>query len=111
MKCNNCGADIINTKVCLYCGTEYKDVKVLAVQIMKTYTITARGFMANGIAKIKLKSNDVVKNDRTNKSFNILYVTNNKFKIVKNTEPEQECTLCLLGAQSGDFEPGDNLII
>lgn len=110
MRCNNCGAENTNTKFCTYCGTELKGAQILAVQILKHYYLTARGFMVNGIAKTTLKPNDIVKNNRTQKSFTILYIVNNKFKIIKVAEPENECTICLSEANLSDFEPGDELV-
>lgn len=110
MRCNNCGAENTNTKFCVYCGKELKDAQVIAVQILKTYYLTGRGFMVNGIAKTTLKPNDIVKNNRIQKSFTILYIANNKFKIIKVAEPEKECTICLSGASMSDFEPGDELV-
>ena len=62
MKCNNCGSINENTKFCIYCGQKLENAEVLAMQILKTYYLTSRGFMVNGIAKINLKPNDVVKN-------------------------------------------------
>ena len=81
------------------------------MQIIKTYYLTGRGFMVNGIAKVNLKANGFVRNSRTKKSFGILYMANSKFKLCKSAEEGQEYTLCLSGASGADFEENDNLVI
>ena len=111
MKCKNCGAETENAKFCAYCGKSLEGAEVLAVQILRAYTLTGRGFMVNGVAQMKIGANDVLKNNRTKKSFAINYIVNSKFKMVKEAEEGKEYTFCLSGASAGDFEGGDNLIV
>lgn len=111
MRCKNCGAETENAKFCTYCGKSLEGAHILAVQILKVYTLTGRGFMVNGIAMSNIESNDVLINNRTNKKFAINYIVNAKFKMTKKAEENKEYTFCLSGATAGDFEAGDNLVI
>ncbi len=111
IKCEKCGAENENAKFCAYCGAKLENGEILAMQVYKTFVLTGRGFMVNGISKIELKANDVVKNSRTKKAFVIWYVANKEYKVCKKTNVNEEHILCLMGATHDDFVVGDDLIV